>query len=200
MILFTSPQPIEGEIELINHLFKLGLSTLHLRKPDFTLALMEAYIEGIEPQYRDRVMLHSHLELIERFPLKGVHFSERNKPLFDKYRNFNVAKSWSSHKINELASIPKEVDYTFLSPIFSSISKSGYETEWDFELLSTTLKQRKNQHTKVYALGGISLENAPRCKELGFDDFAILGSLWQPFEHNKDIQLTSDIFLQINSL
>lgn len=200
MILFTPPNDIEGEEALINHLFELGLNGLHLRKPDYSKEEMMNYLHAIAPKHWSKIMIHNHLDLQNLFSLKGIHFNEKNKMLFEKFRSEAGQKSWALHHLDELEKIPLDIDYTILSPIFPSISKSGYNVDWNFEELTIKLKTRQNHATKVCALGGIDFEGAVKCKQLGFDDFAVLGAIWEPFMRSKDAQLTTDIFLQMNSL
>lgn len=47
------------------------------------------------------------------------------------------------------------------------------------------IKQRTNFSTKLIALGGISPENIQQTLENGFDDVALLGSIWNS---NKSIE------------
>ncbi len=200
MILFTYPTKVVGEEVIINQLFELGLTTLHLRKPEASHEEMVNFVHSIDKKYWGKIMIHSNLGLINYFPLKGIHFSEINKPLFERYRFAEQSKSWASHHLEELANIPTSVDYTFLSPIFPSTSKIGYAKEWDFELVASTLKKRKRRKTKVVALGGITVDNAQKCRELGFDDFAVLGAIWEPFIQNNNVEEIKDIFLKMNEI
>ncbi len=65
-------------------------------------------------------------------------------------------------------------NYTFLGPVFDSISKSGYGSALpdDFFLTKT---QKKIQ---VIALGGIDIANLDKVRKMNFDGAALLGTLW----------------------
>jgi thiamine-phosphate pyrophosphorylase len=62
------------------------------------------------------------------------------------------------------------------SPLFTSVSKAGYSREWDFGQLRKVLQKPRN--FKIVALGGITPERIAEVKALGFDDYAMLGSVW----------------------
>jgi thiamine-phosphate pyrophosphorylase len=74
-------------------------------------------------------------------------------------------------------------DALLLSPIFSSISKPGYSPgeALSQEKIATALRQRSpvERATTIYALGGVTADNAVRCRELGFDGVALLGCVWK---------------------
>jgi thiamine-phosphate pyrophosphorylase len=67
--------------------------------------------------------------------------------------------------------------------MFPSLSKPGYGPGERFShpgifglLASRTSAERR---TAVLALGGITVETAPRALALGFDGVAVLGAIWQ---------------------
>lgn len=76
-----------------------------------------------------------------------------------------------------------DCDYCFLSPIFDSISKSGYRAAFDCSTLAaalaTTLAARK-----VIALGGVTAGHLPELAGLGFKGAAFLGAIWQGTDFN----------------
>ena len=79
--------------------------------------------------------------------------------------------------IDELKQYARQYDYLFLSPIFDSISKQGYQSAYTTEELQQAATQGILSE-KTYALGGISLTNLPTLRRLGFQGAAILGDLW----------------------
>lgn len=178
MILITNPQSVPNETEIINALFNEGLEVLHVRKPDFDKAQLSEFISKIDEQFHSRIMIHSHYELLDSFQIKGIHFTEKTKHLLADYDSVQCTKSLAVHELTELKSIPQTVDYVFLSPLFPSVTKEGYSKQWDFEELKVELAAKRNYN--IVALGGITLENVKTVKELGFDNFALLGSIWEP--------------------
>ncbi|WP_419526413.1 thiamine phosphate synthase, partial [Alistipes putredinis] len=85
--------------------------------------------------------------------------------------------SRSCHSFGEIASHPTE-DYLFLSPIFDSISKTGYRAGYAPDELRKAFAQGII-NPRVAALGGIRPEHLPALQEYGFGGAAFLGYIWQ---------------------
>ena len=83
------------------------------------------------------------------------------------------------HSLKELEDCKEEYDYAFLSPIFDSISKSGYKSKFDLQELKKNLFHSTDaMGGKAIALGGIDEDKIEIANELGFDGVAVLGALW----------------------
>lgn len=198
MILITNPVFIENEINIINLLFEEGLPLLHIRKPDFSELETAQFIHQIKMDFRSNLVLHSHHDLAEDFGINRIHFSEKERkdnsdsPAgFAKFcRNKKESKSTSTHSIPDFNSLENDFDYAFLSPVFKSISKQNYLPEKD---LFTALKSRTNYKTKVIALGGIDSQNIQETLEKGFNDVALLGSIWNRENPIKQFKLCQQI-------
>ncbi|TDO97838.1 thiamine phosphate synthase [Flavobacterium sp. 245] len=188
MIVITSPSAISGEISIIDSLFEEGLPLLHIRKPEFCEAAMIRFIDQIKVEFRSNLVLHSHHQLAEDFGINRIHFSEKDrKDSHDFPTRFSkpCRYSTSTHSIEDFNSLKKDFEYAFLSPVFKSISKEEYYPVKD---LFESLTLKTNTNTKVIALGGIDLENVKKTLENGFDDVALLGSIWNsenPVKHFK---------------
>jgi thiamine-phosphate pyrophosphorylase len=192
MILITNPQQVPNETEIINALFEEGLEVLHLRKPGFDQVQMRKFISKIDQQFHSRIMIHGHYELLDVYPLKGLHFTEKTKHMLPDYDRVQCTKSLAVHELAELRSVRPTVDYIFLSPLFPSVSKEGYSKQWNFDDLK--LKLEKTHSFSIVALGGIALKNIKTVKELGFQDFALLGSIWEPVKSGCSMKQVIDIF------
>ncbi len=181
IIVFTAEQRIYQEDKIINHLFEEGLEVLHLRKPNYSFSECKHLINAIAPEFHNRIMVHQHHGLTELFDLKGVHFKE----VFRKHLSFSMPNyiefmqengfevSTGFHCIYELIEKEELFDYTFLSPIFNSISKMGYKSKaFDFKNLEKAQK-------RIIALGGINKFNISEIFEKGFDGAAVLGAIWK---------------------
>jgi thiamine-phosphate pyrophosphorylase len=184
-IVICYPTKLEKEVEAINALFEAGLEILHVRKPAYNAAEMETFIDSIDTKYHDRLVLHSHLAMVEAKGLRGVHFTSYNRHLIDDYSNKALPKSISVHSMSELINLGESFDYALLSPVFESISKEGYGPAIDQAILKKYLV--KIHDVKVLALGGIDHKNVDVAKELGFDGVALHGHLWAQFETDGDI-------------
>lgn len=181
MIVITSPEFMSDEADKINLLFEVGIRRLHLRKPDATSEEVARLVAQIDEQWYERISVHYHFDVAEAFSLGGVHLSGRTP---EAPKRWSGLISASCHTLEEVAQKKRRLDYCFLSPIFDSISKIGYESAFDIEQLQVA---RDNQliDNKVIALGGVSEENLDTIKMLGFGGYAILGALWRIEEKEK---------------
>lgn len=196
MIVISNPFFIEDEIEMLNSLLEEGLSLLHIRKPDFSEVEMAQFIHQIKLEFRNKMVLHNHHHLAEDFGINRFHFSEKErKSTSNDPARFSKpcrSKSTSTHSIEDFNSLENDFQYAFLSPVFKSISKENYYPEID---LFEALKSKTNSETKVIALGGIDAENIQKTLENGFDDIALLGSIWNNENPVKQFKLCQKIAL-----
>ncbi|WP_395045710.1 thiamine phosphate synthase [Flavobacterium sp.] len=183
MIVITNAISIRNEINTIHSLFAEGLMLLHIRKPDFSEKEMKVFLSEIKLEYRNKLVLHSHHHLAVGFGINRLHVTGKNRVQLltrpDRFlkpvRCKTSIASTSIHSIQDFNTLSKEFDYAFLSPIYPSISKPDYISNINhFE----AIKKRTNFSTKLVALGGVSLENIQQTLENGFDDIALLGSIW----------------------
>jgi thiamine-phosphate pyrophosphorylase len=190
MIVITNPSAIANEISIIDSLLEEGLSLLHIRKPDFSAIEMARLIHQIKLEFRSNLVLHSHHELAEDFGIKRIHFSQKDRKNSFSIRQHQKILSTSTHFIEDFNSLENDFDYAFLSPVFKSISKADYHPK---ENLFEALKRRTNHKTKVIALGGIDAENIAKTLENGFDNVALLGTIWNNKNPIKQFKLCQQI-------
>lgn len=206
LILVTSFDTILYEHYLINLLFCEGLEYLHLRKRDYTEEEMEEYIQQIAPPFRKHVILHSHFHLIQKYELKGAHFTKDSCP-DDLLPDSNISTltkpfthlSFSLHTIAEIKSLPNIYDYIFLSPVFDSISNQGFNSRFQPGDLKAYLYQ-DIERPEIIALSGIMPENIDKAMELGFDGVAMLGHIWTPFERDQNLVQAVQRFNRVQKL
>ena len=184
--IISYPIYFEGESDLINDLFALGMDSFHLRKPNSGYAELCTLLNSIKQQYHPRIVIHKQLDLIDKYNLMGIHLSKADFDLFSKYATYNCSKSYSAHSIDEIRQLQQQVDYCFLSPIFDSISKIGYKSQFDLLELSTDIDA---VDTELTALGGICPENLSQCRDIGFESAAVLGSIWDQPERISKTQV-----------
>lgn len=196
MIVITNPSAIANEISSIDSLFKEGLSLLHIRKPNFSAIEMAQFIHQIKPEYRDRLVIHQHHDLAEDFGINRIHFSEKNRENSFSIRSDQKIFSTSTHSMKDFNSLENDFDYAFLSPVFTSISKENYHPKTN---LFEALQSRTNNNTKVIALGGIDSKNIKETLENGFDDVALLGSIWNNENPIKQFKLCQQIALSYSA-
>lgn len=174
IIAITTPNFIECEASVIPHLLQLGVDLVHIRKPSATSEQLALLLNSLPTWCYDQLVVHDCLELANKYNLKGVHLNRRNHTVPD---NFKGSVSMSCHSLEEVEVKKDMADYVFLSPIFNSISKNGYNSAFSKEELHNAMKQGTIDK-KVIALGGVSLANIETVKDLGFGGAALLGDIW----------------------
>lgn len=174
-IVITSPGFLQGEADFIDRLFNHGLDRLHLRKPGADIGECRRLLDGISREWLPRIVVHDNFGLCREYGLGGVHLNGRN-PMAPPNHEGSVSRS--CHSLEEISRYKGECDYLTLSPIFNSISKQGYMAAFGPGQLAAA-RDSGLIDRRVIALGGVTLENIPRVKELGFGGVAILGDVWQ---------------------
>ncbi|WP_300485345.1 thiamine phosphate synthase [Flavobacterium sp.] len=176
MIVITSPDSVTNEFDIISEMFQEGLSLLHIRKPDFSITEMQQYLDRLPILFRHKLVLHQHHELAEAFGINRIHIRESDRATPDRFpKPVRCYYSTGTHTVKEFNNLQDHYTYAFLSPVFKSISKPGYQSS---ENLLETIKNRTNHNTKLIALGGITISNMALAMESGFDTIALLGTLW----------------------
>ncbi len=169
LIAITTPDFWQGEARAICRVIDCGWERVHIRKPGATADETDALISEIPPAYRESLSLHDHFELAVIRGIGGVHLNSRNRQAPDGWRGL---VSRSCHSIDELRQTTG-LDYVTLSPIYDSISKSGYLSRFEFDDLKAA------DLSGVYALGGVTFARLEELKKLGFSGAAMLSEAWK---------------------
>jgi thiamine-phosphate pyrophosphorylase len=187
MIVVIAPEnDLPNEIKILNQLFEAGLEYYHLRKPYKDYTAYSEYLNKIDAQYHNKIVVHDHHELINEFKLKGIHFQEQNRidhidnpgQYFKGLDMFGKTISSSFHEPKDLEECYFEFDYHLLSPVFSSISKIGQEGRG----FSVTHIDKT-----IIGMGGVTADNMKAFDTLGYKGVGVLGGIW-----NSDTPL--DVF------
>ena len=167
----------EKEKQIIKTLLQNNeIEYFHIRKPEFTSEQMSLWLEDLPLAIRKRLSLHDCLEVAKEFQIGGVHLNARNN--YTAHFAFEGRISRSCHSIEEVKKWKPKCDYVFLSPIYNSISKEGYEAKFSKEELRKAVKQGVIDE-KVFALSGVEPSKFSELKEIGFSAAAIMGFLWK---------------------
>ena len=174
---FTLPTPHESpevEAEAINDfLLSDAVDIFHIRKTESSAQYTEDLLNLIDPSLATRLVLNSHYHLTDKFSFKGIHY----KPQVHKDYEENFFISRSCHHISELNQGSDAFLYSFLSPIYDSISKVGYSSAF-------SLKEKDLQNAvascPVIALGGVQPSFFYELFQSKFAGAALLGYLWSP--------------------
>lgn len=191
MIIVIAPEnDIKNEISILHQIFEEGLEYYHLRKPSKNYEEHTNYLNQIDSKYHNRIIVHYFHELINDFNLRGIHFQEQKRQDAlengrEYFLNLNMkGKTMSSsfHEPEVLEACDIEFDYHLLSPIFSSISKRGYEGRgFDVSTIDKT----------IVGMGGINEDTIEATLKLGFKGIGVLGGVWnaeKPVESFKNIK------------
>lgn len=192
MIVISNPTAIANEINIIHALFERGMELFHVRKPEFSAGEIKTFVTAIGLDYRNKLVLHSHHHLAEDLGMNRIHFKEK-----DGHNPISIADSdriisTATHSIEDLNLLENYFDYAFLSPVYNSISKQNYNPKID---LLNAIKNRTNFNTKLVALGGIEAQNIKKTLDAGFDDVALLGTIWNAENPIKNFELCQQIVL-----
>ncbi len=184
------------EFAVLSSLFAAGLERYHLRKPGWSAVQVEGWLQKVPAGSRSRIVLHQHHELAARFGVGGCHWKDdANAPASPPaVAGFT---SRSCHDLPTLGSALGHYDAVFFSPLFPSVSKPGHGPTQDVTAeLSELLRHRSSaqRRTEVIALGGIDATNAARAFDLGFDNIALLGAIWQSSDPVTTYQEISSSF------
>lgn len=174
IIAITVPKMIDEDAYLISNLLKMGIHSIHLRKPEATINECRQLLTKLTDAERAKIIIHDYPELYTEFSLKGIHINKNITSLPDGYNGF---KTRSCHSFEEIERYKTEYDYLFLSPIFDSISKVGYKSGFTKEELLKASTSGIIDH-KVIALGGITLDMLPYFQELNFGGIAMIGGIY----------------------
>lgn len=180
MIVISNPTAAENEIKIIHSLFDKGLMSFHIRKFQYSEDQMKGYLSAIGLEYNNRLVLHSHHQLAEESGIIRIHLTEKTRietseETLRKWKERAYKLSTSIHSMTDFEKLSDAFDYTFFGPVFESISKPNYASDIDFE---SALEKRKKNNIALIALGGITPHNVNIALQYGFDDVALLGTIW----------------------
>jgi len=173
LIAISYPGSFNDEHIIINGLFNEGLEILHLRKPDWSRGDVAKLLDMIDAKFHNRIVLHSHYELYGMYNLMGIHFTRKTMHLIDLYKYSPIHKSISCHSYEEIDRYKHVMDYCFISPVFDSISKQGYKSAINLNVLEVYA-----QCSQIVALGGIDVTRLRDLQDINLYGAAMLGYLW----------------------
>ena len=175
LIAVTTPNFWQGEAQAITELLAArGFSRVHIRKPGARSDEVERLLREIPADLRPSLSLHDCHHLALQGLAGGVHLNSRNPKPPD---GFTGILSRSCHSLEEVRRYADTVDYLFLSPVFDSISKTGYRAAFTLgELAASELIGEK-----VVALGGVTPERLAELHHAGFGGAAMLGAAWNDY-------------------
>ncbi|MBR4970208.1 MAG: thiamine phosphate synthase [Paludibacteraceae bacterium] len=177
IIAISTPKVTDDDASIIKQILERGINIIHLRKPESNINECRKLLEKLNIEQRKKIIIHDHPELYFEFSLKGIHTNRNITILPSDYTGF---KTRSCHSLEEILKHKSNYDYLFLSPIFDSISKSGYKSGFNHKELQKASEEGIIDK-KVIALGGITPEKIDYLKKLNFGGVAGIGSFYRHF-------------------
>lgn len=170
------------EDKILSSLFDEGMDNLHLFKPGSSPMYAERLLTLLPEDYLRKITVHDHYYLKQEYDLAGIHIDNQLAPVPDGYKG---KFSRTCTDLSMLKEMKKKSNYVFLKNIFDCIEFKEEKSSFNLQQLENAAKAGLIDK-KVYALGGMSLENLKIAKELGFGGVVICGDLWNRFDiHNE---------------
>ena len=170
------------EDKILAALFDEGLDNLHLFKPNTSPMYSERLLTLLPEEYYRKITVHEHFYLKQEYDLAGIHLDSPTSIIPEGYKG---KFSRTCTDISSLKEMKKKSQYIFLKNIFDCIEFRNEKSSFSINQLENAARQGLIDK-KVYALGGINLENLRIAKELGFGGIVICGDLWNRFDiHNE---------------
>ena len=142
----------------------------------------ERLLTLLPEDYLRKITVHDHYYLKQEYDLAGIHIDDSLAPVPDGYKG---KFSRTCTDLSLLKEKKKKSNYVFLKNIFDCIEFKDEKSSFNLLQLENAAKAGVIDK-KVYALGGMSLENLKIAKELGFGGVVICGDLWNRFDiHNE---------------
>ena len=142
----------------------------------------ERLLTLLPEDYYRKITVHDHYYLKEEYNLAGIHIDDPRASVPDGYKG---KYSRTCTDLSQLKELKKKSQYVFLKNIFDCIEFKEEKASFTLNQLELAARQGLIDK-KVYALGGMNLENIKVAKALGFGGVVICGDLWSRFDiHNE---------------
>ena len=182
LVIMTKSTFFVEEDKILSSLFDEGLDNLHLFKPGSSPMYSERLLTLLPEDYYRKITVHDHYYLKQEYDLAGIHIDNPTAPVPDGYKG---KYSRTCTDLAQLKDMKKKSQYIFLKNIFDCIEFKEEKSSFTLNQLEMAAKEGLIDK-KVYALGGMSLENIKVAKALGFGGVVICGDLWNRFDiHNE---------------
>ena len=159
LVIMTKSTFFVEEDKILTALFDEGMDKLHLYKPGSQLVFSERLLSLVPEGYHDKIVVHEHFRLKNEYDLAGLDLSL-------------------------LKDMKKSSNYVFLRRIFSCTGDAEKPSSFSVKQLEEAADKGLIDK-RVYALGGIDIDNVRMAKELGFGGVVVCSDLWKRFDiHN----------------
>jgi thiamine-phosphate pyrophosphorylase len=180
IVVISSATDIDNEADIINELFDEGMEFFHLRKPNDSREKIRAMLNNIKPQHYSKISLHQYHDMAPDYGIKRLHYKKKVRRKVKEeeliaHKQKGIILSTSVHSLKSYSQLVQYYDYTFVGPVYDSISKTGYMSGFWRDM---DIRDDKGA-IKMIAIGGITPGNMDRILHMGFDGAAVLGTIWK---------------------
>lgn len=182
LVILTKSTFFVEEDKILAALFEQGLDNLHLYKPGSSPMYSERLLSLLPRNTHNKITVHENFYLKSEYQLAGIHLEDPSMALPIGYKG-KVSVNCSD--TSQLKSLKKQANYVILKNIFDCIEFPEQKSTFSIQQLEDAAQDGLIDK-KVYAMGGMTLENIKLAKELGFGGVVICGDLWNRFDiHNQ---------------
>lgn len=183
LVILTKSTFFVEEDKILASLFDEGLQNLHLSKPGASPMFSERLLTLLPEEALPKITVHEHFYLKDEYNLAGIHIDQPGQELPFNYRG---RISGNCSDLSLLRDAKKKYNYVFLKNIFNCIEFPDQRSNFNMRDLEEASRQGLIDK-RVYALGGMTLDNVRMAKDLGFGGVVICGDLWNRFNIHQQL-------------
>ena len=165
------------EDKILAALFDVGLDNLHLYKPETSPIYSERLLSLLPDKAYEKIFVHGHYYLKDEYRLAGIHLDNAAEPVPEGYKG-KVGRT--CRDLTQLKELKKQSAYIFLGNVFNSQSEPLEPSTFTMNELEDAADKGLIDK-RVYALGGMNVDNIQIARDLGFGGVVIRGDLWNKF-------------------
>lgn len=186
LVIMTKSTFFVEEDKILTMLFEAGLESLHISKTSPNSLYMERLLTLIPSEYHRKISIHNQFSLKDGYTLRGIHLDNNGITTPSRYRGVVSA---TCDDIMNLRRMKKEVDYVFLKNYRLPNEKSEDNEHVLSDLEIAEARRQGLIDKRVFAMGGVTLQDIPLIKDLGFGGVVIRNDLWNHFSIHSDLNL-----------
>lgn len=177
LILLTSERRSVSEPEVIAHALREGFERVHIKREGLTV---EESIGLLAHFKKDkRIVMHTRHEVAKAFGV-SIHLSESSRTS----NHDPEAISTSFHSVEDLVGNYSGFTYSFIGPVYDSISKVNYPGKIDLSAIPSHIRKF------VVPIGGMTKDRIHEVRAKGYSSIAFRGTVWNsadPFSRIDEI-------------
>ncbi|MDX2129539.1 MAG: thiamine phosphate synthase [Chloroherpetonaceae bacterium] len=169
---------------------KNGVRLVQFREKDVSPRDAFGYAKALREitvKYGAKLIINSFLDIALAVDADGIHLSSTGIPIHEiRKQKPNLLLGKSTHSLSEaLEAQLQGADYIQFGPVYDTPSKKIYGQAQGVEKLSVITSKL---HIPVFAVGGITPENASACMNAGAAGIAVIRSLMTAKDISRTLQ------------